>query len=706
MSTNVEMISGNLLGGSRAEVDKAMLDNAFVPTRDFRALITTREYNFVVGRRGTGKTALYTKVAEHLTKNKIGYVYCNSPQEYEQLELQTALHGITDQYGLINAITRIAWRACVLMEVLSKINIHYKFSSLSEYDYFKRYINDNQTIVGLKLINRVIRVIKVYNSKCDHPGELPSKIANEYDIEVLYDNINNALLAINKPVYFLFDGLDEGWQPSETSTAMLGGLANCAADILDKKSEIHLLLFVRDNAFRSLNYFDRDSSRHIEGNTIRLAWNEQALLHLVANRLRVSLKLHNIENDTKVWNRFAFADLKNIEGFKACLHYTLYRPRDIIVLLNTTFNYIARGGGERIGKEDIEHSSKQISSDRLNDLLKEYDIVFPGLTLLVNIFKGKPAFQNYSDVVGALELEIAENDFLQEEASDFALLGTGKEAFFALYSVGFIGLENTETQALLFCHDGSSAVIDASKGDQRTCVHPCYWKALSIQSEMIEENILIQLYDDNQTTGSNEINDLRAKRIGQIVSDLPGMEEGSEFASKFEEWVLKSVQMLFSGKLSNPELEPNKGAVQRRDVVATNVAKEGFWKRICEDYNSRQIVFEVKNYSVLKIDDMRQALSYSGIHYGSFVIIVNRNNSEGLSATEKGWIKEFWDQHKVLIFILPAPILSRCISKLRNSSRLDYSDDTLQKRLDLFVRQHLSLKHTNHKRSKKKRKRK
>jgi len=295
---------------------------------------------------------------------------------------------------------------------------------------------------------------------------------------------------------------------------------------------------------------------------------------------------------------------------------------------------------------------------------------------------------------------------LQEEASDFALLGTGKEAFFALYSVGFIGLENTETQALLFCHDGSSAVIDASKGDQRTCVHPCYWKALSIQSEMIEENILIQLYDDNQTTGSNEINDLRAKRIGQIVSDLPGMEEGSEFASKFEEWVLKSVQMLFSGKLSNPELEPNKGAVQRRDVVATNVAKEGFWKRICEDYNSRQIVFEVKNYSVLKIDDMRQALSYSGIHYGSFVIIVNRNNSEGLSATEKGWIKEFWDQHKVLIFILPAPILSRCISKLRNSSRLDYSDDTLQKRLDLFVRQHLSLKHTNHKRSKKKRKRK
>ena len=63
-----------------------------------------------------------------------------------------------------------------------------------------------------------------------------------------------------------------------------------------------------------------------------------------------SYRKHNI----KVWNRFAHVDLKNQDGFKSCLSYTLYRPRDIIVLLNTTFSHVARSGRHKIVKEDIE----------------------------------------------------------------------------------------------------------------------------------------------------------------------------------------------------------------------------------------------------------------------------------------------------------------------------------------------------------------
>ena len=97
----------------------------------------------------------------------------------------------------------------------------------------------------------------------------------------------------------------------------------------------------------------------------------------------------NIENNIKVWNRFVHGGLKSKSGFRSCLNYTLYRPRDIIVLLNTTFSQVARGDRYEIGTKDIEISSIQISNDRLNDLLKEYDTVFPGLKPLINIFKGK-----------------------------------------------------------------------------------------------------------------------------------------------------------------------------------------------------------------------------------------------------------------------------------------------------------------------------
>ena len=150
---------------------------------------------------------------------------------------------------------------------------------------------------------------------------------------------------------------------------------------------------------------------------------------------------------------------------------------------------------------------------------------------------------------------------------------------------------------------------------------------------------------------------------------------------------------MFAGKLSNPELHPNKDAIQRRDVVATNMAKDGFWRRIYDDYSTRQVIFEVKNYITLKTQDFRQALSYSGGSYGRFIIIVTRSENEGITDVDKGWISEMYHTQNCLRFIVPAIILSRCISKLKKAIRYDYTEHSLNKRLDTFCRSYLALKH-------------
>ena len=190
------------------------------------------------------------------------------------------------------------------------------------------------------------------------------------------------------------------------------------------------------------------------------------------------------------------------------------------------------------------------------------------------------------------------------------------------------------------------------------------------------------------------IKDIRTKKHGQLVGQLPSTKEGRECASDFEEWVFRAIQILFAGKLTNPEFKPNGDAIQRRDIVATNNAEKGFWKRIREDYEARQVIFKVKNYSTLKINDFRQAQSYATPLYGKFITIINRNANEGLSQTDRGYVKEFFDGHNVLIFILNAPFLSRCISKLRSGQRFDYAEKNLNKRLDTFERNYLSLRHS------------
>jgi energy-coupling factor transporter ATP-binding protein EcfA2 len=692
---------GNLLGGPRAEVDSRMLEKAFVQTHDFQALVNTNDFNFVVGRRGTGKSALFQKVTEFIKNNKIGYVYSESATEYEALELQVTLNKISDRYSVIRAITRVAWRISLLLGLLYKVRDHYKFDSCESCEYLCNLYDKVKHLWDYGCYKRTCEIVKMFKQNDASGEEIPGLIATYFEIERLHKSIAEVLRTLNRTVYFLFDGLDEGWKPSESYTAIIGGLSSCAADFLEKQCGVHVVLFIRDNIFRSLNYFDRDFSRHIEGNTLRLNWDDASLLNLIANRLRIALNLESIESDIKVWNRFAYADLKNRNGFNSCLNYTLYRPRDLIVLLNIAFIQSARSGRKQLVKSDIETSSKQISKDRLNDLLKEYDVVFPGLHLLVDEFKGNPAFIHFTQIIEQLDDAIENRQFLLDVESDFALMGAGKEAFYALYSVGFLGLENPANKNIQFCHDGSQANIDALDSEQLVCVHPCYWKALDIQSDMIEENVLIEIYDDHKPPDQDNARDIRTKMIGQLISQLPSMPVGKEHATDFENWVFRSIKILFSGALSNPELKPNKDSIQRRDVVATNMADFGFWERVRNDYKSRQTIFEVKNYATLKIEDFRQALSYTGEQYGSFVTIVNRNENEGLSPIERGYVKEFWDQHKVLIFVLNATILSRCISKLRSRQRFDYAENQLNKRLDTFIRSYLSLRHLPKKKRKK-----
>ncbi len=684
---------GNILGSARAEIDTKMLKVAFVKTHDFSAITTTTDFNFVVGRRGTGKSALFIKSLEKFSKDKKIFSFAEAFKEYGSLSFQTTLSTLVDDYSLVKAITRVAWRATLMMSVLESLTKHYKFDKCSDYQYLRKYFENQKGFIKLQPFNRCVNIVNTFSKHISSAEAIPGTIASNLDVETLNHAVKNSLNTINNIAIFLFDGLDEGWLPNQTATGILGGLAAAASDFADSQSGVYAVIFIRDNIFRALSVFDRDFSRHIEGNTLRLRWDEDSLFELVGKRLRESFDLQKIENNVKIWNRFAHKKLKDRQGFKECLKYTLYRPRDLLVLLNQAFITASRSGRNKIIDQDIEISSKQISKNRLNDLLKEYDSVFPGIRLFINRFQGLPGMQSFENIAKVLEEVIKEKRFENPKESFFALLESGKEAFFALYSIGFIGIEDPTSNKLIFCHDGSPANLDAVGKDQITSVHPCYWKALDIQVEDLSESVLSEIYDDYYIKKGPELLDFRMKRIGQIISELPPIPYGTEGASDFEKWVFRSIKILFSGRLSNPELKPNTDAIQRRDIVATNMAETGFWKRVYEDYKSRQIIFEVKNYSKLKPDDFRQVLGYTSGDYGHFVIIVNRLEGEGLNETDKGWIQEIWHNHKRMVFILPAKLIARCVSKLRKTDRFDYTEKLLNKRLDTFTRSYLSLKH-------------
>ena len=131
-----------------------------------------------------------------------------------------------------------------------------------------------------------------------------------------------------------------------------------------------------------------------------------------------------------------------------------------------------------------------------------------------------------------------------------------------------------------------------------------------MQKDDLEQGTAEQIFDEYEITIHSQSAEQRATRLGQIISELRTVPVGQDGASDFEEWCKRAVEIAFAKELTNIQLHPNKDAVQRRDIVATNQGIRGFWKRIRDDYETRQVIFEVKNFEEIGIEEYRQMNGY------------------------------------------------------------------------------------------------
>ena len=685
--------AGNLLGSPRAESDTIMLRDAFLLTADYASLTQSKDRNFVVGRRGTGKSALFTKVSEYFKDAPQTFVLSGQPTEYEAIRLQHLLSQDGASYQHMRAASRVAWTIHILAWVAEDLRHHYKAAKSEYFPFLEAYLTKHSSRFFHKSVDRCADLIHYGLNSGVAPAELPGKLARLYDLRRLEKAVKGALMDINWVAVLLYDGLDEGWAPNPSAISVLDGLTSAVADLAEHQSGIHGILFIRDNMFRALAHLHTDFSRQIEGSTQRLHWDEATLFEFVCSRLRAKFGL-DIESNERVWNLVVDKSLAGRQGFEECLKHTLYRPRDVLVLVNSANDVAARRGDHSISQAALDGAATRISEDRLTDLLKEYDSVLPGLRSFVTAFDRRPAISSLEDVVSHLDSVIEEGAYDDQTSSDFALFGTGKRVMSALYGVGFLGFENPLVEGhYTFCHDGSRSDTERYEGSRKVVVHPCYWRALEVDADEPNSDVLVRINDDYEVPGdTGEMADLRVRQIGRALAELPGIPNGHSGSAAFEEWVLRAVRILFAQKLQNMELHPNPhDAPQRRDIIATNMAAAGFWRRVLEDFGARQVLIEVKNYESLKPEDYRQALSYMTTEHGTLGIIVYRTEQEGVGQNERTWLQEIYHEHKRIVFTVPAALLKKGIAKMRNPGRFDWIDNQLRTRLDKFQRNYLKI---------------
>jgi energy-coupling factor transporter ATP-binding protein EcfA2 len=104
-----------------------MLDVAFYESRAYRELVGGKDYRFVVGRRGTGKSALARKVRDALTRQKGVLLLSEHPEEEKVSAWHSELGGITGNYAEARTIAKLAWKVQVLTQALDTIVDNYKY---------------------------------------------------------------------------------------------------------------------------------------------------------------------------------------------------------------------------------------------------------------------------------------------------------------------------------------------------------------------------------------------------------------------------------------------------------------------------------------------------------------------------------------------------------------------------------------------------
>ncbi|RYD63738.1 MAG: hypothetical protein EOP84_33380, partial [Verrucomicrobiaceae bacterium] len=303
--------AGNILGELTAEADGPMLRSAFYESRNFRELVRGTDFRFVVGRRGTGKSALSRKVGEALGHDKKTLLIAERPTEEVIGAWHTEIERLCNDYLTSRKITKLAWKIQILTQILDTLLGYYKSDRLEYRQEMSEYRRQNPLLFSKSGVARgleVFRITRRYHSQ-DPALAIPEHIADVFHMATLEKYVYSSLETIDRRVVFTYDGLDEGWVPNQVATGLLGGLAKLAADFRESQG-IHCLLFIRDNMFRALAEFDDDYSRNIEGNTLRLHWDEETLLQMVAMRLRVAFGWRG-ENDIRTWNRFAKRGLEN-----------------------------------------------------------------------------------------------------------------------------------------------------------------------------------------------------------------------------------------------------------------------------------------------------------------------------------------------------------------------------------------------------------
>lgn len=443
-------IRSNFTFGALMAEGDPLLSAAYWDNGDYESVASFDDpRRFIIGRTGSGKSALFQHLEEHYPHKVVRIV-----PENLSLPYITNLDVIRQLLSLgvhLEPFLKALWKHVIVVEILRH---RYQITSpeikrntiLMLIERLKRdpakvkaieYLNEFGDKFWCEADERVKQIAESFQKKITSSGEIGAsagglglkgagnmeqtasqevhretvakyqRIVNETQLPRLNQMINilhNEILeSPQHRTYLVIDDLDKEWVDETLSNLLIRCLFQAVIDMQPVK-HLKIVVALRTNLFQQLNFGGQSQGGQEEkfrGLRLFIRWTKNDLRSLLENRAEAACHLYQIEPSKTLSELLPPPDPTHGDSLSYILSRTLMRPRDAILYLNECAREAT--GKDAISWDDILHAEQQYSEERVLALRDEWKDPYLDIDKVFECFRRRPWQLNRSELTQILD---------------------------------------------------------------------------------------------------------------------------------------------------------------------------------------------------------------------------------------------------------------------------------------------------------------
>ena len=477
-------------GDPTAENEMTTLSDYYMQTDQFNRALSG-EVNLVVGRKGSGKTALFLQLRDRIRGDKRNVMVDLKPEGYQLIKLKEDLLAYLTEGSRQHLITAF-WEYLLLLEVAYKVLEKDRIVHKHNHDLFDKYVLlesaykvENFSTEGdfsERLLTLSDRIALEYRSRYgDAPDtkltlEDVTSLVYAHDIRVLRQRLSD-YLSEKQAVWILFDNLDKGWNTTGVDvidTIVLRCLVE-AGRKLEREMRKHdqrlsCLIFIRNDVYELLMKGSADYGKDMRA---VLDWTDPDMLREML-RLRLVAGINGTADELEfeqLWRQVCVSHYKGEETSAYFIERSLMRPRNLLKIFSHSKGFANNFSHNKIEDSDIEKGIRAYSQDLLIELDHELSDVFPATQDILYGFIDHKAIATRREIESTLLAAGVDQE------------STEKVFSFLIY-YGVLGLIIDGEPQYIFDVNYDSKILTArslKQGDgAQFSINPAFWDALGI----------------------------------------------------------------------------------------------------------------------------------------------------------------------------------------------------------------------------------